>query len=177
MPWRDACSAGFSRPFLPPGDRLTDGTGRPSLHSRSPRQAERAMPAQVNRQILLKSRPSGMPGIENFELVERPVPEPREGEVLMRTRFLSLDPYMRGRMSDAKSYAKPGERGQPMVGGTVGQIIASRNPELAVGDIVLAYARWQDYGVSNGTGLRKLDPEAAPIPTAPGVLGMPGMRA
>jgi NADPH-dependent curcumin reductase len=135
------------------------------------------MPGQVNRQILLKNRPSGMPGLENFELVERPVPEPREGEVLMRTRFLSLDPYMRGRMSDAKSYAKPAELGQPMVGGTVGEIIASRNPEFAVGDIVLAYAGWQDYGVSNGTGLRKLDPEAAPISTALGVLGMPGMTA
>jgi NADPH-dependent curcumin reductase len=135
------------------------------------------MSAHVNRQILLKSRPTGMPGLENFALVERPVPDPREGEVLMRTRFLSLDPYMRGRMSDAKSYAKPAELGQPMVGGTVGEIIVSRNPEFAVGDIVLAYAGWQDYGISNGTGLRKLDPEAAPISTALGVLGMPGMTA
>ncbi len=84
---------------------------------------------------------------------------------------------MRGRMSDAKSYAKPAELGQPMVGGTVGEIVASRNAKFAVGDIVLAYAGWQDYGVSNGAGLRKLDPSAAPISTALGVLGMPGMTA
>src|SRR3984957_16760300 len=135
------------------------------------------MSGKVNRQILLKSRPSGMPAGENFELGERPVPEPRDGEILMRTLYLSLDPYMRGRMSDAKSYAKPAELGQPMVGGTVGEVVASRNPEFAVGDIVLAYAGWQDYGVSSGAGLLKLDPAAAPISTALGWLGMPGMTA
>src|SRR5277367_4082753 len=133
------------------------------------------MSGQVNRQILLKSRPAGMPGLENFELVERPVPEPGEGEILMRTLYLSLDPYMRGRMSDAKSYAKPAELGEPMVGGTVGEIVTSRNPKFARGDIVLGSAGWQDYGVSNGAGLRKLDPAAAPVSTALGVLGMPGM--
>src|ERR1700722_416345 len=95
------------------------------------------MSGKVNRQILLKSRPSGMPAGENFELGERPVPEPRDGEILMRTLYLSLDPYMRGRMSDAKSYAKSAELGRPMVGGTVGEVVASRNPEFAVGDIVL----------------------------------------
>ena len=84
------------------------------------------MAASVNRQILLRSRPEGAPSADNFELVERPVAEPGQGEVLMRTLYLSLDPYMRGRMSAAKSYAKPAEIGAPMVGGTVGEIVASR---------------------------------------------------
>jgi NADPH-dependent curcumin reductase len=135
------------------------------------------MTTGVNRQILLKSRPEGAPGLDNFELVQKPVPQPSEGEVLMRTRFLSLDPYMRGRMSAAKSYAKPVEVGEPMVGGTVGEIVASRNTKFAVGDIVTGYGGWQDYAVSNGAGLRKLDPAAAPVSTALGVLGMPGMTA
>jgi NADPH-dependent curcumin reductase len=135
------------------------------------------MAANVNRQILLKSRPEGAPGLDNFELVERPVPEPGEGEVLMRTLYLSLDPYMRGRMSAAKSYAKPAAVGEPMVGGTVGEIVASRNPKFSVGDIVLGYGGWQEYALSSGTALRKLDPAASPVSTALGVLGMPGMTA
>src|SRR5262249_12360747 len=135
------------------------------------------MAGGTNRQILLKSRPEGAPGLDNFELVQRPIPEPREGEVLMRTRYLSLDPYMRGRMSAAKSYAKPAAVGEPMVGGTVGEIVASRHPGYAVGDIVLGSGGWQEYALSNGAGLRKLDPAAAPVSTALGVLGMPGMTA
>jgi NADPH-dependent curcumin reductase len=133
--------------------------------------------ADLNRQIVLKSRPEGMPGLDNFVLTKSAIPEPGDGEVLMRTLYLSLDPYMRGRMSAAKSYAKPAEVGQPMVGGTVGEIVASRHPEYAGGDIVLSYGGWQEYAVSNGTGLRKLDPAAAAISTALGVLGMPGMTA
>jgi NADPH-dependent curcumin reductase CurA len=135
------------------------------------------MAGNVNRQILLKSRPEGSPSLDNFELVERPSPTPGEGEVLMRTLYLSLDPYMRGRMSAAKSYAKPAAVGEPMVGGTVGEIVASRNPKFSVGDIVLGYGGWQDYALSSGTALRKLDPAAAPVSTALGVLGMPGMTA
>ena len=135
------------------------------------------MAGNVNRQILLKSRPEGAPGLDNFELVESPVPKPGEGEVLMRTLYLSLDPYMRGRMSAAKSYAKPAAVGEPMVGGTVGEIVASRNPKFSVGDIVLGYGGWQEYALSSGTALRKLDPAAAPVSTALGVLGMPGMTA
>jgi len=131
----------------------------------------------VNRQILLKSRPEGAPGLDNFELVERPIPEPGEGELLMRTLYLSLDPYMRGRMSAAKSYAKPAEVGQPMVGGTVGEVVRSRHPQYAAGDTVLGFGGWQQYATSNGVGLRKLDPKAAPLSTALGVLGMPGMTA
>src|SRR5258708_1045698 len=135
------------------------------------------MPASINRQILLKSRPDGAPGLDNFELVRSPVPEPADGEVLMRIRYLSLDPYLRGRMSAAKSYAKPVEVGEPMVGGTVGEIVASRNAKFAIGDIVLGFGGWQDYALSGGVGLRKLDPAAVPITTALGVLGMPGMTA
>ncbi len=131
----------------------------------------------TNRQILLKSRPTGRPSTDNFELVERPAPELDEGQVLLRTLYLSLAPYMRGRMSDARSYAKPAELGRPMVGGTVSKVVASRHAKFAVGDIVLAYAGWQDYALSDGSGLRKLDPKAAPISTALGVLGMPGMTA
>ena len=130
-----------------------------------------------NRQILLKSRPEGAPGLDNFQLAESPMPEPGEGEVLMRTLYLSLDPYMRGRMSAAKSYAKPAVVGQPMVGGTVGEIVTSRNPNYAAGDVVFGYGGWQEYARSSGAGLRKLDPAAAPVSTALGVLGMPGMTA
>jgi NADPH-dependent curcumin reductase CurA len=135
------------------------------------------MTADINRQIVLKSRPEGMPGPDNFELVQGPVPAPGDGEVVTRTHYLSLDPYMRGRMSAAKSYAKPVEVGQTMVGATVGEITASRHPGFAAGDIVLGYGGWQDYARSSGAGLRKLDPAVAPVTTALGVLGMPGMTA
>ncbi|MFO1100584.1 MAG: NADP-dependent oxidoreductase [Xanthobacteraceae bacterium] len=135
------------------------------------------MTGSVNRQILLKIRPEGTPSLENFELTENPTPEPGDGEVLMRTIYLSLDPYMRGRMNATKSYAPPASIGQPMVGGTVGEVINSRNPDYSVGDIVLGFGGWQEYALSNGAGLRKLDPKRAPISTALGVLGMPGMTA
>ncbi len=135
------------------------------------------MAANINRQVILKSRPEGVPSLDNFELVEGPVPEPGDGEVVMRTRWLSLDPYMRGRMSAAKSYAKPVDVGAPMVGGTVGEVTASRHPGFAVGDIVLGYGGWQDYACAGGRSLRKLDPAAAPVTTSLGVLGMPGMTA
>jgi NADPH-dependent curcumin reductase CurA len=135
------------------------------------------MADSVNRQILLKSRPEGAPSLDNFGLAEAPIPEPGEGEVLMRILYLSLDPYMRGRMSAARSYAAPAALGRPMVGGTVGEIVQSRHSQYAVGDVVLGYGGWQQYALSNGAGLRKLDPKAAPVSTALGVLGMPGMTA
>src|SRR5438552_5822706 len=125
-----------------------------------------SMTHSVNHQILLKSRPEGAPSLDNFELQETPVQQPGNGEVLIRTLYLSLDPYMRGRMSAAKSYAKPAEVGQPMVGGTVGEVVVSRHPQYAAGDIVLGFGGWQQYVVSNGAGLRKLDPTAAPLTTA-----------
>src|SRR5262249_25292024 len=123
------------------------------------------MTGNINRQILLKSRPHGPPSLDNFDLTESPTPQPEEGEVLMRIVYLSLDPYMRGRMSAAKSYATPAAIGHPMVGGTVGEIVKSRHPKYSVGDIVLGYGGWQEYALSNGAGLRKLDPKAAPVST------------
>src|SRR5579859_916093 len=129
-----------------------------------------------NRRILLTSRPKGAPTPENFRFDEAPVPTPGPGEILVRTVFLSLDPYMRGRMSDAKSYAASVEIGQTMVGGTVGRVAASNRPDFAVGDWVLSYSGWQDYALSNGQGLTKLGQLAHPS-LALGVLGMPGFTA
>jgi NADPH-dependent curcumin reductase CurA len=133
--------------------------------------------AAMNRQIRLKSRPAGEPTPANFEPADVPVPEPTDGEVLRRTIYLSLDPYMRGRMSDAPSYATPVAIGAVMGGHTVSEVVESRTPGFAKGDFVVGYDGWQSYGVSNGKELRKLDPEMAPISTALGVLGMPGMTA
>jgi NADPH-dependent curcumin reductase len=135
------------------------------------------MPNLTNRRIVLASRPNGAPRLSDFRLEQSPVPELGDGEVLLRTLWLSLDPYMRGRMSAGQSYAKPVEVGGPMVGGTVNEVIASKHPKFAPGDIVVGYAGWQDYAVSTEGALRKLDSKVAPISTALGVLGMPGMTA
>ncbi|ACA18796.1 Alcohol dehydrogenase zinc-binding domain protein [Methylobacterium sp. 4-46] len=133
--------------------------------------------SDLNRRIVLAARPHGEPNPAHFRLERGAVPVPREGEVLLRNRYLSLDPYMRGRMSAAKSYAKPVEINEVMVGGTVAEVVASHNPGFAAGDTVLAYGGWQDFAVSDGRGLRKLDPAVAPVTTALGILGMPGMTA
>ena len=135
------------------------------------------MPASTNRQVRLKSRPIGEPKPDNFQLAEAPMPSPGDGQVLSRTIYLSLDPYMRGRMNEARSYAPSVDLGQVMVGATVSEVVQSRYAGLAKGDLVLGYAGWQEYAVSPGPSLRKLDPHAAPISTALGVLGMPGMTA
>jgi NADPH-dependent curcumin reductase CurA len=135
------------------------------------------MPASKNHIIVLASRPVGEPKPDNFRLVERDIEQPGPGEVLLKTLWLSLDPYMRGRMSDAKSYAEPIEIGQVMSGGAVSKVIASNNKAFSVGDIVVGYTGWQEYARSNGSGLRKVDPALAPISTALGILGMPGMTA
>ncbi len=130
-----------------------------------------------NRQVTLASRPDGEPRLENFRLVEAAMPVISEGQVLLKTLWLSLDPYMRGRMSAAKSYAKPVEIGGVMEGGTVSEVVASHHPKFAVGDIVGSRAGWQEFFASDGTGLQRLDPARAPVQTALGVLGMPGMTA
>jgi NADPH-dependent curcumin reductase CurA len=130
----------------------------------------------MNHQILLKSRPEGAPSAANFESVDAPMPSAGDAGVLRRTLYLSLDPYMRGRMSDAPSYAAPVEVGAPMCGHTVSEVVESRNPAFRKGDVVLGYDGWQQFGVSEGKELRKLDP-ALPPSTALGVLGMPGMTA
>ncbi|WP_319782880.1 NADP-dependent oxidoreductase [Oceanisphaera sp. IT1-181] len=131
----------------------------------------------TNRQLTLASRPIGAPTVNDFALQETAIPEPKQGEVLLRTVFLSLDPYMRGRMSDAKSYADPVAIGEPMVGGTVSRVHESLHPDFKVGDWVLSYSGWQDYALSNGEGLIKLDPTQVPPSYALGVLGMPGFTA
>ena len=118
-----------------------------------------------------------MPTAANFDAIELPLQPLAEGDVLRRTIYLSLDPYMRGRMSDAPSYAAPVNVGDVMCGHTVSEVVESLNPAFRTGDIVAGYDGWQQYAASNGSGLRKLDPRAAPISTALGVLGMPGMTA
>ena len=135
------------------------------------------MPRSLNRQILLANRPVGMPKASDFLLNETSIPTPVDGQVLCETLFLSLDPYMRGRMSPSKSYAKPVEINEVMTGGTVGKVIESKDPNLKAGDIVFGYGGWQDYWVHNGKTLKNVDPDIAPISTATGVLGMPGVTA
>ena len=129
------------------------------------------------KRIVLASRPVGEPKPSDFRIEEIPVPAPGPGQVLLRTIWLSLDPYMRGRISDAASYAQPVPIGGVIEAGTVCEVIASNNPAFAKGDIVLARAGWQTHALSDGKGLAKIDPKLAPISTAVGVLGMPGMTA
>jgi len=133
--------------------------------------------ADRNRRFTLASRPEGAPTPDNFRLESGDVPTPGDGQVLLRTVFLSLDPYMRGRMSDAPSYAAPVDIDQVMVGGTVCRVAASRHPDYAEGDWVLAYTGWQDYALSDGQGLYRLDPERMPPSWALGIAGMPGFTA
>ncbi len=130
-----------------------------------------------NRRICLVSRPEGAPVPENFRLEACDMPQPADGQVLLRTLYLSLDPYMRGRISDAKSYAKPVGIGETMVGGTVCEVIDSRHADFKPGDTVLAAAGWQMFSVADASTLTKLDPSIAPVTAALGVLGMPGMTA
>ena len=133
----------------------------------------------TNRRVVLSAHPVGFPQDSDFELIEDPIPEPNDGELLLRTLYLSLDPYMRGRISKARSYAAGVEVGQTMVGGTVSVVETSRDRKYQSGDIVLSYSGWQEYELSNGQGLYKLDPVHGPKPisTALGVMGMPGLTA
>jgi len=132
---------------------------------------------ESNVQVLLRSRPEGAPNESNFEVVRNPVPCVLDGEILRRTIYLSLDPYMRGRMNAARSYVEPAKIGEPMPGGTVSQVIESKDPHFREGDFVLGYDGWQAFAVSDGKSLRKLNPADAPISWSLGVLGMPGMTA
>src|SRR3954454_20179352 len=119
----------------------------------------------TNRQFTLASRPTGMPEESNFKLVETPVSDLAEGQILIETQYLSVDPYMRGRISGARSYAKPVEIGEVMTGGGVGRVLVSRNPKFSEGDSVEGMSGWQTHPVSDGRGVRKLDP-SVPISTA-----------
>ncbi|HWB87428.1 MAG TPA: NADP-dependent oxidoreductase [Bryobacteraceae bacterium] len=131
----------------------------------------------VNRQIVLASYPEGMPRESDFRLEQTPLPEPGAGEALVRVQYLSVDPYMRGRISGRKTYARSTEIGEVMIGGAVGQVERSNDPRLAAGDVVEGMLGWQEYAVAPAKTLRKIDPEAAPVSTALSVLGMPGLTA
>ncbi|MDC5705088.1 NADP-dependent oxidoreductase [Vibrio europaeus] len=135
------------------------------------------MTNNVNRRIVLASRPTGAPVAENFRLEQSEKPHPQQGEMLLRSVYLSLDPYMRGRMSDAKSYADPVALDEVMVGGTVCQVETSNHPDYDVGEWVLAFTGWQDYGISDGEGLIKMGKNPTHPSYALGVMGMPGFTA
>lgn len=134
------------------------------------------MPQSAKR-VVLVSRPVGEPKPSDFRVEDCALPVPGAGEVLLRTIWLSLDPYMRGRMSDGPSYATPVPIGGVMEGGTVSEVTASNNPDFAKGDIVLSRAGWQTHALSDGKGLTRIDPKLGPVSLAVGVLGMPGMTA
>lgn len=127
--------------------------------------------------VVLAARPQGAPKETDFRYESADMPSPGDGEILVRVIWLSLDPYMRGRMDESKSYAKAVEIGEAMEGGCVGEVIESKNPEFAQGDFVEGRFGWQTHAVSDGEGVRKLDPSIAQISTALGVLGMPGITA
>ncbi|HMQ72723.1 MAG TPA: NADP-dependent oxidoreductase [Rubrivivax sp.] len=132
----------------------------------------------TNHRILLQSRPAGKPGVDNFLLVETPVPELADGQVLVRHHWLSLDPYMRGRMNEGKSYAQPQPLGEVMIGGTAGEVVASRNPQFAVGDKVVGMGGWQEYAIVSADQrgvLQKVDTSRVPLSAYLGPVGMPGV--
>jgi len=137
----------------------------------------------TNRQIVLASRPQGEAGVDNFRLVETALPGPdelAEGQVLVRHHVLSLDPYMRGRMNDSRSYAQPQPLGEVMIGGTAGEVIASRNPHFAVGDHVVGMGGWQEHALVDATQrgvLQKVDTRQVPLSAYLGAVGMPGVTA
>ena len=133
--------------------------------------------SEINRRIVLAGRPKGRPTPENFRLEEAPLPEPADGELLCRTIYLSLDPYMRGRMNEGPSYAKPVEIGEVMEGGTVGEVVRSRLEGFVEGDLVAGRGGWQSHAIFRQGEVEKIDPGLAPISTALGVLGMPGRTA
>ncbi len=133
--------------------------------------------ATVNRQITLAARPVGFPKVSDFHLVYSPVPSPAAGQVLVRSVYLSLDPYLRGRMSDGETSVRPVAIGEVMTGGAVAFVVESEDPELRAGDAVEGPLGWQEYAVAVGRELRKIDPSLAPISTALGVLGRPGLTA
>src|SRR5437867_8943593 len=135
------------------------------------------MAEKIARQIVLAARPQGRPKPSDFRLEEAAIPTPSAGQVLLRVQYLSLDPYMRGRMDDRKSYATPVPLGGVMQGESVAKVIVSKHPGYSAGDIVLAHTGWRTHALSDRSDLRKLDPAVAPVTTGLGTLGMPGFTA
>ena len=133
--------------------------------------------SETSREIHLQSRPVGLPTADNFALAIVPRPVAGDGEMLIQNRYMSVDPYMRGRMVDRKSYTPPFQLGEPLTGGCVGEVVVSNNGRFPVGTFVLGMNGWRDYYVSNGRGLNPIDPNIAPIQAFLGTLGMPGMTA
>ena len=131
----------------------------------------------VAREIRLVSRPQGFPDEDLFEVAETSIPEPADSQVLIRNAYFSVDPYMRPRMNDVRSYVAPFTLGEAMTGGAVGRVVSSQNSRYAEGDWVVHQLGWREWALSDGSALRKLDPGVAPISTALGVLGMPGFTA
>jgi len=132
---------------------------------------------RLGREVRLAARPRGVPADGDFEIAEIPVPDPADGEILVRNAYVSVDPYMRARMNEARSYAASYVVGEPMWGGAVGRVEASRNPRFAEGDWVLHGLGWREWAILDGDGVRVIDPARAPVTTALGVLGMPGFTA
>ena len=135
------------------------------------------MQEQINRQILFVKRPTGKPDESCFKLVTSEIPRPTNGHVLLRTRFLSVDPYMRGRMNDRRSYVAPFQLNEVLTGGIVGEVVESKSNNFVKGNFVVGNLGWQDYSIANEKEVRKIEPEIAPVSTALGVLGMPGLTA
>ncbi len=131
----------------------------------------------VAREIRLVARPRGFPGEDLFEVAETSIPDPAEGQLLIRNAYFSVDPYMRPRMNDVRSYVAPFTLGEAMTGGAVGRIAASRHPRYAEGEWVLHQLGWREWALSDGTAIRRVDPSVAPVSTALGILGMPGFTA
>ena len=131
----------------------------------------------MSREIRLVARPKGFPGEDLFELAETPIPEPGEGQLLVRNAYFSVDPYMRPRMNDVRSYVAPFTLGEPMVGGAVGRVELSRNDRYAEGDWVVHGLGWREWALSDGSGMRRIDSAVAPVSSFLGVLGMPGLTA
>ena len=135
------------------------------------------MSEQRNRQILFVKRPAGMPDESCFRLVTSSIPQPTNGQLLLRTRFLSVDPYMRGRMNDRRSYVAPFQLNEVLTGGSIGEVIESKSAAFVKGDLVIGNLGWQDYSVASEKEIRKLHPAITSVSTALGVLGMPGLTA
>jgi NADPH-dependent curcumin reductase CurA len=167
------CRLGRATPSVP---RELRNRGNDAYLYRVPDKEEEAMENR-NRQVLLKRRPTGAPTSADFEITDAALPDPAEGEVLVRGIYLSLDPYMRGRISGQRSYARPVDVGAVMEGRVVGEVMRSRDLGFRAGDYVLGGFGWQLYSAVPGQGLLKLDPATAPLSTALGVLGMPGLTA
>jgi NADPH-dependent curcumin reductase CurA len=163
------------RAMIPPHTR-----GSASARVRTEEEESVSSPMATYRQIHLVSRPTGEPTLDNFRLVEAPVPDPGDGEVLVRNHYLSLDPYMRGRMNDGKSYAAPQPLGRVMIGGTAGEVVASKNPAFVPGDRVVGMGGWQEYqlvGAGERGAVRKVDATRVPLAAYLGAVGMPGVTA